>query len=154
MTKLSLGAFVFPACAAAYTAYSLIQQITDEVRNSLLTYALSISIPIFILIALAVIGEVVAAKKTTPEEGEEAPPVNLKRPALLFGVGVVTFLCLEPFGYLIAFPIFMVGSMLILELRSPAKMATVTACTMAFVHFLFVEWLELSLPAGIFEGVL
>lgn len=154
MTKLSPGAFVFPACAAAYTGYSLIQQITDEVRNSLLTYALCIGIPIFILIALSVIGEIAAARKAATEVGEKAPPVNLKRPVLLVGVGIVTFLCLEPLGYLIAFPIFMVGSMLILDLRSPAKMATVTVGTLAFVHFLFVEWLELSLPAGVFEGLL
>lgn len=154
MTKLSPGAFVFPACAAAYTGYSLIQQITDEVRNSLLTYALSIGIPIFVLILLAVAGEFVSARKKPTEGAEDEEPVNLKRPVLLVGVGVITFLCLEPLGYLIAFPIFMIGSMLVLELRSPVRMATVTVCTLAFVHFLFVEWLELSLPEGIFEGML
>lgn len=155
MAKLSPGAFVFPVCVVAYTAYSLTQQISDGARSSLLTYALCLGIPIFILAAIVIFREVMAARQVVAGAAPVPEvPLNRVRPVLLVGLGVVTFLAFEPLGYLIAFAIFMVGSMLLFQVRSPIKIVALTACTLAFVHFLFAKWLELSLPAGILEGIL
>jgi hypothetical protein len=160
MRRISIGAFVFPLFALAYTAYSLGEQIVAGLRYSLLTYALCLAIPIFVLAALVIVQEVRAARHQDDQAARPIaePPEVLRaarlRPVLLVGVGLIALLTLEPLGYPIAFALFMIGTMLTLGARSPLAISAVTICTLSFVHLVFFVWLQLALPVGILEGLI
>lgn len=153
MKRISPGALVFPGFALAYTGYSLWGQVSHNLRGSLITYALVLSIPIFALAAMALVQEWRAAP--SGEAGKAGQDTGSRvRPALIVLLATATVAVMPWAGYLIAFALFIVGAMAILGTRRPMAYVAVLIPILALVYYVFADWLQLNLPEGILKGVL
>ncbi|ESR26615.1 hypothetical protein N177_0834 [Lutibaculum baratangense AMV1] len=71
---------------------------------------------------------------------------------LLLAILLVVFF--QTLGYALGFLLFMVATLLILRVRSPLVVVGVPLATVIVVHFMFVGWFGLPLPAGLLRGIL
>ena len=85
---------------------------------------------------------------------EEIPYINIPR-VTLFVIFILAYvLCIEPLGYFIATPIFIIGTYLYLRALSLGRSLLVMLAFCALVYGLFVRFLHLPLPMGLFETLL
>ncbi len=84
------------------------------------------------------------------QENKEEKP-NYKRVALLLISSVIYYLLINPLGYLIATPIFLVVVSYLLELRKVKTLILYPIGFSIFLYICFVVLLRVPLPMGILE---
>ena len=89
---------------------------------------------------------------------EDIPGQSGKKPIITMmaftGLTIAVILGFERLGHLISFTLFLLVAFWLLRIRSIPRLLTLTMCSVAFIHVVFVELLGLDLPAGILEKVL
>ena len=129
-------------------------QILRRYQESTIIYGLVLTIPILALAAIVLVqgwrsrrAEPAAAQ--VEERSEMADGPGIRRMIAFVALLAVCLLVLESVGYLLTFLGFLVASMLLLGIRSPILLASVSLGVTALVHFLFVGLLGMQFPVGI-----
>lgn len=90
-----------------------------------------------------------------PEDTIIAPARGARvRTTLMVVAGLAFTLAIEPFGFVLATLIFMVGGLLIMGVRSPLRIVLVPIGVTLAIYYLFTSGLGVYLPGGFIEGIL
>jgi Tripartite tricarboxylate transporter TctB family len=177
MTRPSLSELTFPILAIAYTVYVLSEQLFGGYRASTVTYALVIGIPILLLAGAIIVSlyfkaerpEISEVRSTVATDATEPAAAVATKPAvpaasrgwlskgrmpLFLALTAAAIFSLPWIGYLIGFTAYLVLAMLLLGMRRPLVLVSVAASLVAIIHFVFVVWLGMDLPAGLTGGLL
>lgn len=94
------------------------------------------------------------AEAGSPAQGGDRDTAGIVRLVVFVGLIAAYVLLLQPLGYFIVTPLFVIGSFLLLKAASlPASVLTGIGFSV-FVYFLFVVFLHLPVPMGILSGIL
>lgn len=162
--------FIFPLIAVGYTAYLVGESFVKHFHASTITYGLVLAAPIFLLAGWVLWTEYRGPKPAAPgaEPTLEASgdvvrasrrrleiwPSPMARNVMFVGLAVCFIMTTGVLGYFLAFFLFTGLSALLLGARSPWAVLG-TALGMALVvHFVFVGFLGLKLPAGLLAGLI
>lgn len=155
---------VIPLLASAYAIYMIHEQLTGSYRQSTVTYALVIGGAVILLGVLAIIQTLRSAsvgddvRPSAPVEhrrlGKHGRGEHLIRGLSVFGLVCILVYFFDFLGYAVGFFLFCAAALVILKVRSPLTLIAVPLCTVLIIHFLFVGWFHLSLPAGMLSGIL
>ena len=99
------------------------------------------------ILCLAELGLTFWRQRGRSEDGESATSLGRRFWALLVLL-VVYSLALSPFGFFPASVVFLPITMIAMGARRPISIVATTAGILIFIHLVFVELLELHLPAG------
>lgn len=148
------GPLLIPAAASLYAAYMVWEQIFGGYRSSTVYYAAVLGAAIIILGAVTGYREMNAK---AAEEVEERTPVPREHYIQLFAVLASTSLLVlffEEIGYLAGFFFYPILVLLIVGVRSWRLILGTSLGIILLIHFVFVWWMQLSLPAGFLGGLL
>ncbi|MDZ4164491.1 MAG: tripartite tricarboxylate transporter TctB family protein [Smithellaceae bacterium] len=86
-----------------------------------------------------------AGKETreVPEEG-----INYKRAAVFALLIFAYILAINPLGYFVTTPVFIIGALYYLKAARMRTILIITVCFTVFVYLLFVKFLHLPIPLG------
>jgi hypothetical protein len=151
------GILLVPAMALAYGAYALWELTTGPFQPATIIYTYSIAIPMLILGAIAVAGDIRHPEKARESEEaaasgddqEEAVEGGGRRVTLVILVSLVLVLALPFVGYLIGFFLFVPALLWAVDLRNWVAGLIIAVIMAAVVHFIFVGVLGQDLPVGI-----
>ncbi len=157
MGARNAGGLLIPLLASLYAAYMLYEQFSGSYRDSTKNYAL-LTGGCVLLFAFIVLMQEITAAKSQPVERQSAQPSRDHLHRIIRGCAVFALACLlvylfEWVGYLVGFFAFAALSLVILRVRSPLLLFAVPVGTVLIVHFVFVGWFGLPLPAGLLRGV-
>ncbi|MBE0529288.1 MAG: tripartite tricarboxylate transporter TctB family protein [Rhodospirillales bacterium] len=76
---------------------------------------------------------------------------SIPRVAIFLGAVILYVVLLEPLGYFIVTPLFLLGTLLYLRACRLMVAAAIAAVAPVFVYFIFVWLLDLPVPMGIME---
>ncbi len=108
-----------------------------------------------VIILLAIIMSVQAIKEHKRKAGEEtAPetPINYKRICVFLAILISYIALVEPLGYFVVTPVYIVAAFLYLRAVKPITAIVVSLGFTAFVFAVFVLLLHLPVPMGLFDG--
>lgn len=149
---------LLPAIAALYGLYALGEQYFHEARYSSLLYTLIITIPILlcgVFIARNVFKKSADSAEAEAKEAESPPQVRNTRHLVFFIIGLIVMISLlSTLGYVICFSLFLILSFRGFGITSWKVILPVTAGVLLFVYLVFVVWLELEIPTGIWSSLL
>ncbi len=161
----TLGQFIVPVGAIAYSAYMILEQFRPGSNDSTRDYAM-VAGGLAIVLSVAVIVRALwsiwssrpAAASDEPEsELPSEQKTEMRRRYIQMGLLILATALLvaffEPVGYVISFFIYMVATLLIVDVRSVKQILAISIVTTAIVHFLFVQWLGVTLPAGLLASI-
>ena len=77
--------------------------------------------------------------------------VNILRAGIFLAAIILYVLLLEPVGYFIVTPAFLLGILLYLRACRPSLAIAIAAIAPVFVYFIFIWLLDLPVPMGIME---
>lgn len=152
------GHLLFPLMACGYMAYMVSEQLSGSYRASTVNYALLVGALIAGLSVLVVIQEIVAVRSErdapapAPEE-RAAHRQRVVRAVAVFLLACILVYALPHVGYVAGFLVFIYLALELLQVRSLALKIAVPILTVLVVHFLFVRFFELPLPAGLTRGL-
>lgn len=164
--RLLLGALLVPSLAIAYALYALREQTEEFYREDTTQYMMVLIVPVLVLAGVVILQSLVEAWRAgrragtpggraqgEPSEGTDTPSRRGRylRPGLLVAASIALVLVLDPLGYLVAFTLFVAAVLVAMGVRSPGRIAAITACTMVVVHVVFIEILDQPLPRGWLE---
>lgn len=97
-----------------------------------------------------------ADAKLSPEEAAAMPliapffeGVNIPRALTFLGAVILYVVLLEPLGYFIVTPLFLLGTLLFLKACRLLVAAAIAAVAPIFVYFIFITLLDLPIPMGV-----
>ncbi|MCZ6448218.1 MAG: tripartite tricarboxylate transporter TctB family protein [Alphaproteobacteria bacterium] len=155
--KTTWGILLVPVLALAYGAHALWELTTGPFHNATIIYTYVIAIPMLILGAIAVAGDLRnPAKASEPAEAaasgddrEDVVKGGGRRVALVVLISLALISVLSWVGYLIAFFLFVLAVLWAVELRNWVAGVVIAVIMTAVVHFIFVLVLGQDLPVGI-----
>ncbi|AET68544.1 hypothetical protein Desor_3022 [Desulfosporosinus orientis DSM 765] len=115
---------------------------------------------LIILLALAMFAEAVYKERktvnpsqdpalTSPESPEPQEPIHVFR-VFVFAAFIVVYVALiEPLGYFLVTPVFVIGALAYLKSTKLWKSVLIALGFTAFCYFLFVAFLKLPIPMGL-----
>lgn len=116
-----------------------------------------ILVGVIILLAILMVGESYLQKKkanTTEKEATESEatmPIDYKR-VVIFGVMIAAYIMtIQKLGYFIVTPLFVILTFLYLKSTNIRNMLLISMGFTVFVYLLFVKFLHLPVPMGLFE---
>jgi uncharacterized protein YqhQ len=119
-----------------------------------------ILIVLIVLLSLGMLGEShlrSKKEKETAAEGsaEEAFSGSSIRTPAIYALLIAGYVfLLQPIGYFIMTPVFIIASFFFLKSARPVAAAVTAFCFTIFVYLLFVLFLHLPIPMGILSGIL
>ncbi len=154
--KTYWGILVVPMLALAYGAYALWELTTGPFQNATIIYTYVIAIPMLILGAIAVIGDI--RKPSQAREGgggdngaddeDSTAEGGARRVTLVVLVSLALIVALPYLGYLIGFLIFVIAVLWAVGLKNWVASVIIAVIMVAVVHFVFVGLLGQDLPVG------
>lgn len=164
MKVQNAGQLLFPAVAIVYAAYMILEQVLGGYRGSTVLYASLVGGAV-ILLSLVVFaqafrgGEKGSEEEVGRDEGQELEDAAVRRRRLIklysiFFLSVLLVVFFQQIGYLVGVAAFVAIALMILAVRSAVLIVAITGLTTAAVHFVFVEWFGLPLPAGFLQGII
>ncbi|WP_025640395.1 tripartite tricarboxylate transporter TctB family protein [Schnuerera ultunensis] len=92
-----------------------------------------------------------ADENNEEDEENKLGPINYKR-AIIFTIMIATYIfLLEPVGYFIVTPVYIISTYLFLKATKVKNMIIISVAFTAFVYFVFVVFLKLPIPMGILQ---
>jgi hypothetical protein len=155
MNIKSLSPVVLPICATVYALYRTREQLTGAFKSSTVWYVTTIGAIIVLLAIATAITELRKARSGAEVAVEEGPTEDSamlspweKAGRLLFLLSAVIIAVLfQHIGYIIGFSSLLLIGLLVLGVRSWKILLFVPLSVVVVVHYLFVKWLSLPLPA-------
>jgi putative tricarboxylic transport membrane protein len=154
--KTYWGMLLVPFLALAYGTYALWELTTGPFQNATVIYTYVIAVPMLILGAIAVAGDL--KKPSEAREAEDASGADdddsateggARRVTLVVLVSLALILTLPYVGYLIGFFIFVIAVLWAVGLRNWIASLIIAVIMAAVVHFVFVGLLGQDLPVGV-----
>lgn len=155
--KTNWGILLVPALALAYGAHALWELTTGPFQNATIIYTYVIAIPMLILGAIAVAGDLKNPEKASESEEsaasgddrEGASKGGARRVILVVLFSLALIIGLPHVGYLIGFLLYVPAVLWAVELRNWVASVIIAVIMAAVVHFVFVGLLGQDLPVGI-----
>ena len=119
-----------------------------------------ILIAFIVLLSLGLLWESHSRSKKEKETASEGPAEesfnasSLRTPAIYALLIAGYVFLLQPIGYFIMTPVFIIASFFFLKSAKPVAAAVTAFCFTIFVYLLFVLFLHLPIPMGILSGIL
>jgi hypothetical protein len=144
----------------------LLEQYTGNYRSSTQTYVGGMAILVLLLcvpIVIAIIQGKDSADASGGTDDSNVPDKetrkkdavrNFSRIGIVVGMAALLVYTFETVGYLIGFTLFLVISLRLLEVKKYWLIGLITLIAVAIVHFIFVQWLGVRMPAGVLQGYL
>ena len=155
--KTYCGILMVPVLALAYGAYALWELTTGPFQNATIIYTYAIAIPMLILGAIAVIGDI--RKPSEAREGGEGDngaddedstaKGGARRVTLVVLVSLALIVALPYLGYLIGFFIYVLAVLWAVGLKNWVASLIIAVIMAAVVHFVFVGLLGQDLAVGV-----
>ena len=154
--KTYWGIFLVPALALAYGAHALWELTTGPFQHATIIYTYVIAVPMLILGAIALAGDLRNPAKAGQSEeaaasGDDAEG-NVEgggRRVMLVVLFSLALIFVLPFtGYLIGFFLYVPAVLWAVELRNWMASVIIAVIMAAVVHFVFVGVLGQDLPVG------
>jgi hypothetical protein len=152
------GYLLIPGLAFAYGAYALWELTTGPFREATIIYTYVIAIPMLILGAISLIGDLrrpgAAGDSAEKEAGERtgaeesAAPGGPRRVFWVVVASIVLILALPYVGYVIGFFLYVLAVLWAVELRNWLAALIIAVIMTAVVHFVFAGLLGQDLPIG------
>lgn len=161
-----LSRLIFPGIAVWFSCYMLLEQYTGNYRSSTQTYVGGMAILVLLLcvpIVIAILrgkdlgdasGETDDSNGPDEETRKKDAVRNFSRIGIVVGMAALLVYTFETVGYLIGFTIFLVISLRLLEVKKYWLIGLITLIAVAIVHFIFVQWLGVRMPAGVLQEYL
>lgn len=163
-----LSRLIFPGIAIWFSCYMLLEQYTGSYRSSTQTYVGGMAILVLLLcvpIVIAILrgkdsddasGETDDDDSNVPDEETRKKDAvrNFSRIGIIVGMAALLVYTFETVGYLIGFTLFLVISLRLLEVKKYWLIGLITLIAVAIVHFIFVQWLGVRMPAGVLQEYL
>ena len=154
--KTYWGIFLVPVLALAYGAHALWELTTGPFQNATIIYTYVIAIPMLILAAVSVAGDLRNPEKARESEEsvasgddtEESVTGGNRRVVLVVLFSLALILLLPFTGYLIGFFLYVPAVLWAVELRNWMASVIIAVIMAALVHFVFVGLLGQDLPVG------
>ncbi len=155
--KTYWGILLVPMLALAYGAHALWELTTGPFQNATIIYTYVIGVPMLILGAIAVAGDLRNPAKArvsqetaaSGDDGEGSVKGGGRRVALVVLCSLVLISVLSWVGYLIGFFLFVLAVMWAVQLKNWVASVIIAVIMAAVVHFIFVLVLGQDLPVGI-----
>lgn len=159
MKANTAGNLIIPVLAIAYAVYMVWEQLAGSYRASTVNYALLTGGAVVLLSAAVIIRSLMAARAEPDAASKKTPADAGQTKRYVRGVAVFVLAALlvysfEWIGYAIGFFAFSLATLQLLDVRSIALNVFIPLGIALVVHFVFVNWLGLPLPAGLLRGVL
>ncbi len=151
------GILLVPAMALAYGGHALWELTTGPFQNATIIYTYAIAIPMLVLGAIGVAGDIRNPVKARESEASGASgddqegriPGGGRRVALVLLLSLVLISVLPYVGYLIGFFLFVLAILWAVGLKNWLASIIIAVIMAAVVHFIFVILLGQDLPVGI-----
>lgn len=154
MNMKLLSPVLLPICATAYALYRIREQFTGAFKASTIWYVATMGAIIILLAVVTAIAELrktrsgaVIAAEEGPTEDAMLSPLEKGGRALFLACAVITALLFQYIGYIIGFSSLLLIGLLVLGVRNWKTLLFVPLSVVVVVHYLFVKWLSLPLPA-------
>ena len=150
LTFIALGVFVIVAASTISTGIY-----RDPVGPRAFFYGCA---AMFILGGMATIGQRLMSWRSEPgniveaegSEDEAGHPASAARAGLLILSTLVYAWLLQPLGYLIATPLFIAATLVLLRVRGVVKLAAISLIFTLVAYLVFAQLLEVRIPVGPF----
>jgi putative tricarboxylic transport membrane protein len=108
---------------------------------------------LIVLLSIGTVLEAYKKDKKAKESGDKEEPEKINHVrALIFGAMVAVYvLTMEPIGYFIMTPIYVMAAYLFLKATKVRNMIFISVGFTVFVYFVFVVFLKLPVPMGILQ---
>jgi hypothetical protein len=154
--KTYWGILLVPVLALAYGAHALWELTTGPFQDATIIYTYVIAIPMLILGAISLAGDLRNPEKASQseeaaaggDEPEEIVAGGGRRVTLVVLFSLVLILVLPFTGYLIGFFLYVPALLWAVELRHWPASLIIAVIMAAVVHFVFVGLLGQDLPVG------
>ncbi|GHV53821.1 hypothetical protein FACS1894206_05280 [Deltaproteobacteria bacterium] len=101
------------------------------------------------IIVLAAVMGIQAVRKSRIKVEDTREPVQVKRICIFLGILVCYMALVEPLGYFIATPLYIVAAYLYLRAVSPAAAIAIAVGFALLIYGIFVQILHLPVPMGL-----
>lgn len=154
VTRELAGRLAFPVLAVVVAGTLLFEQMNGGYRSDTSAYTYGLAVPVILFGCIQILIDVIGYyREAGTREDSDVPPLQWRRPLALLASVIVFIAVLEPLGYILSLAAFLVFAFWLLDIRRVIPVLTITTGTIAFIHIVFVLWLETPLPKGLLEGV-
>lgn len=158
ITKAHLGAILFPLLAAGYSTFSLWEHLTKDYRDLTVNYGLFVNIPVLLLAAIAIVRFLIVEGALEERSSFESGPAVTQdtqshKPIGLIVLSALLVVTIDWIGYIIGFFAIVVLGLYLMGIRKHILIFSMAIVTTILIHFVFVQILQLQLPAGPFPGL-
>jgi len=156
--KTYWGILLVPGLAIGYGIYALWELTTGQFREATIIYTYVIAVPMLILGAVSLAGDLMHPQAATAGgekeagersgEAEAGSPGGARRVILVVLASLILVLVLPYVGYLIGFFLYVLAVLWAVELRNWVASLIIAVVMAAVVHFVFAGLLGQDLPVG------